>query len=42
MEIATRRFRSEGYVKMSAKWLGIEVPQIFRGEIRGDYFRYFK
>jgi glycosyltransferase involved in cell wall biosynthesis len=42
VEIAARRFRDEGFVKMSAKWLGIELHRLVLGEIRGDYFRYFK
>jgi glycosyltransferase involved in cell wall biosynthesis len=42
VEIAVRRFRDEGYVKMSAKWMGIELHRLVLGEIRGEYFRYFK
>jgi glycosyltransferase involved in cell wall biosynthesis len=42
VEIAVRRFTDEGFVKMSAKWLGIELHRLFLGEIRGDYFKYFK
>jgi GT2 family glycosyltransferase len=42
VEIAVRRFTDEGFVKMSVKWLGIELHRLFLGEIRGDYFRYFK
>ena len=42
VEIAVRRFTSEGFFTMSAKWLGIELHRLVLGEIRGDYFRYFK
>jgi hypothetical protein len=42
VEIAVRRFVDEGFFKMSAKWLGIELHRLFLGEIRGEYFRYFK
>jgi GT2 family glycosyltransferase len=42
VEIAVRRFTEEGFLKMSVKWLGIELHRLFLGEIRGDYFRYFK
>lgn len=40
--IAARRFETEGSLKMSFKWLGIELHRLILGEIRGDYFRYFK
>jgi glycosyltransferase involved in cell wall biosynthesis len=40
--IAGRRFESEGSLSMSLKWLGIELHRLLLGEIRGDYFRYFK
>jgi glycosyltransferase involved in cell wall biosynthesis len=42
VEIAVRRFDSEGFWKQSFKWLGIELHRMTLGEIRGDYFRYFK
>jgi hypothetical protein len=42
IEIASRRFDSEGSLWMSLKWLGIELHRLVLGEIRGDYFRYFK
>ena len=42
VEIAVRRFQDEGFLKMSAKWVGIELHRLLLGEIRGDYFRYFK
>jgi hypothetical protein len=42
VEIAVRRFVDEGFFKMSAKWLGIELHRLLLGEIRGEYFRYFK
>jgi glycosyltransferase involved in cell wall biosynthesis len=41
VEIATRRFDREGFVHMSAKWLGIEVHRLLLGEIRNNRFRYF-
>ena len=41
VRVATRRFRSEGTLKMTLKWVGIELHRIVLGEIRGDYFRYF-
>ena len=40
--IATRRFESEGRWSTSLKWLGIELHRATMGEIRADYFRYFK
>lgn len=40
--IAARRFESEGSLWMSLKWLGIELHRLIFGEIRGNYFRYFK
>lgn len=40
--IAARRFEAEGSLKMSLKWLGIELHRLLLGEIRGEYFRYFK
>lgn len=42
IEIAARRFQDEGVWAQSFKWLGIELHRLFLGEIRGDYFRYFK
>ena len=42
VEIAVRRFDEEGFWKQSLKWLGIELHRLTLGEIRGDYFRYFK
>jgi len=42
VEIAARRFETEGGILMSLKWLGIELHRLVLGEIRGDYFRYFK
>ena len=42
VEIAVRRFTTEGFVKTSTKWVGIELHRLLLGEIRGDYFRYFK
>jgi glycosyltransferase involved in cell wall biosynthesis len=42
VEIAVRRFDAEGFWKQSLKWLGIELHRMVLGEIRGDYFRYFK
>lgn len=42
VEIAARRFENEGSLWMSLKWLGIELHRLALGEIRGDYFRYFK
>lgn len=42
VEIAARRFDAEGAMKQSVKWLGIELHRLVVGEIRGDYFRYFK
>ena len=41
VEIADRRFGSEGLLRMSVKWLGIEAHRLFLGEIRHDRFRYF-
>lgn len=40
--IAARRFEKEGSFWMSLKWIGIELHRLVLGEIRGDYFRYFK
>ncbi len=40
--VATRRFEAEGGLETSLKWLGIELHRAVLGEIRGDYFRYFK
>lgn len=40
--IAARRFEDEGGLKMSLKWLGIELHRLILGEIRGEYFRYFR
>lgn len=40
--IAARRFEAEGSLSMSLKWLGIELHRLVLGEIRDDYFRYFK
>lgn len=40
--IAARRFEKEGSLWMSLKWIGIEIHRLVLGEIRGDYFRYFK
>lgn len=42
VEIAARRFEDEGGFWMSLKWLGIELHRLILGEIRGEYFRYFK
>lgn len=42
IEIAARRFESEGNLRMSLKWIGIELHRVLLGEIRGDYFHYFK
>jgi glycosyltransferase involved in cell wall biosynthesis len=42
VEIAARRFESEGSLLMSLKWIGIELHRLLLGEIRGGYFRYFK
>jgi glycosyltransferase involved in cell wall biosynthesis len=41
VEIATRRFETEGFLRMSAKWIRIEFHRLFVGEIRSDRFRYF-
>lgn len=41
VEIAARRFAEHGLVKMSLKWLAIELHRLTRGEIRDDRFRYF-
>lgn len=40
--IAARRFDAEGSLRMSLKWIGIELHRLALGEIRGDLFRYFK
>lgn len=42
VEIAARRFEREGFWKQSLKWIGIELHRLILGEIRGDYFHYFK
>jgi glycosyltransferase involved in cell wall biosynthesis len=42
VEIAARRFEKEGSFLMSVKWIGIELHRLLFGEIRGEYFRYFK
>ncbi|MYD12349.1 MAG: glycosyltransferase [Gemmatimonadetes bacterium] len=39
--ISTRRFRSDGFVRASARWLGIELHRILLGEVRRPLFRYF-
>lgn len=41
VEIAARRFDEQGLLRMSAKWLAIEVHRLLRGEIRSDRYRYF-
>lgn len=41
VEIPVRRFRDEGFLAMSAKWLGIEPHRVTLGEIRHDRVRYF-
>lgn len=40
--IAARRFEEEGSLSMSLKWIAIELHRLVLGEVRGDYFRYFK
>jgi hypothetical protein len=42
VEIAARRFDEEGLLRMSAKWLAIELHRLFLGEIRSDRFHYFE
>lgn len=42
VEVAVRRFEEEGFWSQNLKWLGIELHRMVLGEIRGDYFRYFK
>ncbi len=42
VEIAVRRFEERGLWMQSLKWVGIELHRMTLGEIRGDYFRYFK
>lgn len=42
IEIASRRFEREGSLKTSLKWIGIELHRLALGEIRGEFFRYFK
>jgi glycosyltransferase involved in cell wall biosynthesis len=42
VEIAARRFEAEGSLKQSLKWMGIELHRLVAGEIRGEYFGYFK
>lgn len=42
VEIAARRFESEGGILMTLKWLGIELHRLVLGEIRGGYFHYFE
>ena len=39
--ISTRRFRREGFVRASARWVGIELHRILLGEVRRPLFRYF-
>lgn len=39
--ISTRRFRSDGFVRASARWVGIELHRILLGEVRRPLFRYF-
>lgn len=41
VEIAARRFDTQGLWRMSAKWLAIELHRMVRGEIRSDRFTYF-
>lgn len=41
VEIATRRFDQEGFMRQSLKWLGIEAHRLVLGEIRTNRFRYF-
>jgi glycosyltransferase involved in cell wall biosynthesis len=42
VEISVRRFANEGSLRMSLKWFGIELHRLLVGEVRSDYFRYFK
>jgi hypothetical protein len=42
VEIAARRFHDEGFWKQSLKWIGIELHRLILGEVRGEYFQYFK
>jgi len=42
VEIAVRRFDAEGFWKQNLKWVGIELHRLTLGEIRSNYFRYFK
>ena len=39
--ISTRRFRREGFVRASARWVAIELHRILLGEVRRRLFRYF-
>ena len=39
--ISTRRFRSDGFARASARWVGIELHRIVFGEVRRPLFRYF-
>ncbi len=39
--ISTRRFRTDGFVRASARWVGIELHRILLGEVRRPLFRYF-
>lgn len=39
--ISTRRFRNDGLLRASARWIGIELHRIFVGEVRRPLFRYF-
>ncbi|MDT8341427.1 MAG: glycosyltransferase [Longimicrobiales bacterium] len=41
VRIAVRRFEQQGFVRMSLKWLGIELYRLVLGEIRSNRFRYF-
>ncbi len=40
--ISSRRFRAEGFLRASWRWIAIEIHRIFLGEIRQPRFRYFR
>lgn len=39
--ISTRRFRRDGFVRASVRWVGIELHRMLLGEVRRPLFRYF-
>ncbi len=40
--ISSRRFRTDGFLRTSWRWIAIELHRIFLGEVRRPRFRYFR